>query len=209
MPPVKLSLLSIVLGLVFGLPHIYGVMKPEAYGQALRRFPRSTPVGYLLMCIGTAWFLANLSQESISDFAPFKPFLYALFAMVGLGACMFVKDLLPVRALAVVFLLLGKLMVDSARWIDSEWRLVIVTWAYILVVAGIWFTISPWRLRDLIDWSTASQSRIRMFSAARVGFGLLVVILGLTVFRTAEQSKTATQRSAASGDAGSVRTWVA
>ena len=208
MPPVKLSVLSILLGLVFGLPHIYGVMKPDAYGRLLRRFPRCTPAGYVLMCLGTAWFLAYLSQESISDFAPFKPFLYALFAMVGLGACLFVKDLLPVRGLAVVFLLLGKLMVDSARWIDSEWRLVIVTWAYVLVVAGIWFTISPWRLRDLIDWSTASAGRIRLFSTARVAFGLFVMILGLTVFRAAEQSKSAPQRSAGPGQAGLVRTWV-
>ena len=78
-------------------------------------------------------------------------------------------------------------MVDTARWADTEWRLVIVTWAYVMVVGGMWFTISPWRLRDLIDWATATEQRTRLLSAARLAFGLFVVVLGLTVFRAAEQ----------------------
>ena len=203
MPPVKLSVLSVVLGLVFGLPHIYGLLKPAAYKAVLRKFPRHTPVGYVLMLLATAWFLANLGQESISDFASFKPALYGLFALVGLGACLFLKDLLPVRGLAVLFLLLGKLMVDTARWVDSDWRLVIVAWAYLWVMAGMWLTVSPWRLRDIIDWSTENEGRIRLLSGARLAFGLLVVILGLTTFRSAEQRKSAWAPVAAPAAAGS------
>lgn len=207
MPPVKLSVLSIILGLVFGLPHIYGLLNPAAYKTALRKFPRNTPVGYVLMLLATAWFLANLGQESISDFSSFKPALYALFALVGLGTCLFVKDLLPVRGLAVVFLLLGKLMVDTARWVDSDWRLVIITWAYVWVMAGMWFTVSPWRLRDIIDWSTETEGRIRLLSGARLAFGLLVVVLGLTTFRSAEQRKSAWAPASQPTAAGSFLGW--
>jgi len=187
MPDFKLWTLSILLGLIFGLPHIYGVLKPARYGTALRKFPRYTPAGYLLMIVATLWFLAYVRQESISDFASFKPFLFVLFAAVGVGACLFVKDFLAVRGLAVVFLLLAKLMVDTARWVDTEWRLVIVTWAYLLVLAGMWFTVSPWRLRDLIQWQTANDHRIRVLSGMRLGFGILLIILGATVFRHAEE----------------------
>jgi hypothetical protein len=187
MPPIKLSLLSILLGLSFGLPHIYGVMQPTRFGQMMRKFPRYTPLGYVLMLLATFWFLMNLRLESVSDFLAFKPALFGLFGLVGIGACLFVRDFLPVRGLAVLFLLLAKLMVDSARWVDSEWRLVIVTWAYVWVVTGIWFTISPWRLRDLIDWATANEGRIRLLSGLRLAFGLFVVVLGLTVFRAAEK----------------------
>jgi hypothetical protein len=187
MPDFKLWTLSILLGLIFGLPHIYGVVQPARYGTALRKFPRYTPAGYLLMIVATLWFLAYVRQESISDFASFKPFLFVLFAAVGVGACLFVKDFLAVRGLAVVFLLLAKLMVDTARWVETEWRLVIVTWAYLLVLAGMWFTVSPWRLRDLINWQTANDHRIRVLSGMRLGFGILLIILGATVFRHAEQ----------------------
>ena len=187
MVSLKLSTLAIVLGLFYAVPHLYGLLKPAAFGSAVRKFPRYTPVGYPLMLAATAWFLYYLSLETVSDFATFKPVLYALFSAIGIGACIFVKDFLPVRGLSVLLLLLAKLMVDSARWVDTEWRLVITTWAYVWVLAGIWFTISPWRLRDLINWATANENRTRLFSGVRLAFGLFVAGLGLTVFKAAEQ----------------------
>jgi hypothetical protein len=50
------------------------------------------------------------------------------------------------------------------------------------VVAGIWFTVSPWRLRDVLEWGTATEARVRAGCAARLAFGIFVAVLGLTVF---------------------------
>ena len=107
----KLSTLAILLGLGIGLPQIYGIVRPAAFATAVRRFPRSIPWGYALTLLGTAWFLWNLSQESISDFEKWKNILFAGFAAVCIGTCIFVKDFLAVRGLAVVLLLLARLMV--------------------------------------------------------------------------------------------------
>ena len=62
----------------------------------------------------------------------------------------------------------------------------ISTWAYVWIIAGMWFTVSPWRLRDLIEWTTANDQRIRLVSAFRLALGTLVVILGLTAFRVGD-----------------------
>ena len=182
----KLSTLAVLLGLGFGLPQLYGLMKPAKFREAVRKFPRSEPWGYALMLLGTAWFLWNLDQENISDFAAYKKALLIGFAAVGVATCIYVRDFLAVRGLAVVFLLLAKLMVDTARWEDTEWRLVIVTWAYVLVIAGMWFTVSPWRLRDLLNWGTATDQRVRLGCGLRLAFGLFVIALGLAVFRPVE-----------------------
>jgi len=184
---VKLSTLAIILGFVLTALNGYGVLNPSAFAAAARKFPRYTPIGYVLMVISTFWFVANVGHEAIADFASFKPALYALFVAVGLGACLFVRDFLPVRGLAVFLLLLAQLMVDTARWVETPWRLVITTWAYVWVLAGIWFTISPWRMRDLINWATLNENRTRILSAVRTIFGLVVLCLGLTVFKAAEQ----------------------
>lgn len=178
----KLSTLAVILGLLVALPNIYGLIKPNEFGAAVRKFPRSTIPGYVLMVLATVWFIYYVKLENVADFESLKKYLYALFIAVGVGSCLFVKDFLAVRGLAVVMLLLAKLMVDTARWAESEWRLVIVTWAYVLVIAGMWFTISPWRMRDLINWGTANEQRIRTGSAVRAAFGLLVVVLGFTVY---------------------------
>ena len=92
-------------------------------------------------------------------------------------------DFLAVRGLAVVMLLLAKLITDSARMVETDWRLVLVTMAYVFVFAGMWFTISPWRLRDIIDWGTASEQRTRLLNGARLAFALFVMALGFTVFK--------------------------
>ncbi len=186
MSEMKLSTLAVLLGLIVALPNAYGVARPAALAAAARRFPRHAGVGAALMLAATGWFIFNVRQESLSDFARLKDVFCYLFAAVGIGSCIFVRDFLAVRGLAVVALLLAKFMVDSARWVETDWRLVIVVWAYVLVVAGMWFTISPWRCRDLIQWATATEQRTRRLSGLRLAFGLIVILLGLTVYRSAE-----------------------
>src|SRR5438552_4864256 len=180
----KLSTLAVLLGLGLGLPQIYGLVKPAAFAAAVRKFPRSMPWGYALMLLGTVWFLWNLSQEPIADFASYKNFFCAAFAAIGIGACIFVQDFLAVRGLAVVLLLLAKLMVDSGRphLSDTPWVLVIQAWAYLLVLGGMWFTVSPWRLRDFLEWGTANEKRIKVGCGIRLALGVFVAILGLAKF---------------------------
>ena len=180
----KLSTLAVLLGLGLGLPQIYGFVKPAAFAAAVRKFPRSVPWGYALMVLGTAWFIYNLSQESISDFAAYKNLLFAGFIAVGIGSCIYVKDFLAVRGLAVVFLLLAKLMVDTGRPYLAQTSLVLIIqiWAYLLVLVGIWLTVSPWRLRDFLNWATATEKRIKVGCGIRLAFGLVIAVLGLTKF---------------------------
>jgi hypothetical protein len=182
---IKLSTLSILLGLGVAAPNLYALLKPSKFAEAARKFPRSIPLGTLFIGLATAWFVFNVRGESIADFESMKPYLYMLFIGVGVGTCLFVKDYLAARGLAVLMLLVAKLMVDTGRpnLGETPWVLLIQTWAYILVVAGIWFTISPHRVRDMIYWNVANEKRLRVLSAIRLTFGLLVVFLGLTVFK--------------------------
>jgi hypothetical protein len=169
----KLSLLSILLGLGFAAPQIYGITNPQKFAAVARKFPRNLPVGIFLMLLGTAWFLWNVNNESLAD-----------FSAIGLLTCVFVQDFLAVRGLAVLALLLGKLMVDTGRLHldETRWVLVIQIWAYVLIVAGIWFTVTPWKLRDFLNFATATENRVRIGSAIRLSFALFIVLLGLTAF---------------------------
>jgi hypothetical protein len=181
----KLSLLSILLGLGVSVPQIYALTKPKQFTAAARKFPRNLPVGVVLMLLATAWFVWNVNVEPIADFSVFKPYMIAGFVAVGVLTCIFVQDFLAVRGLAVVLMLLAKMMVDTGRphLGATPWVLVIQIWAYLLVVAGVWFTVTPWKLRDILNWATATEDRIRIGSAIRLAFAVFVLILGLTAFR--------------------------
>lgn len=182
----KLSLLSILLGCGMAAPQVYGLARPKAFGEAARKLPRHLPTGIVLMLLGTAWFVWNVYAEPIADFKPIKPYLMAAFTGVGIGACFFVHDFLAARGMAVMMLLVAKFMVDTGRphLGETPWVLVIQSWAYVLAVAGIYFTMWPWRMRDFLNWCTATEQRIKVGSTVRLAFAVFVVVLGLTVFRT-------------------------
>ena len=180
----KLSTLTVALGVGYALPQLYAIGNPKRYAESLRQFPRSLSWGYALMLFATVWFLYNVSLESIADFAAYKKHMILAFGAIGVGACFFLKDFLAVRGLAVVLLLVAKLMVDTGRphLGESPWILVNQTLAYALVVLGVWLTISPWRLRDWIQWNTADDRRLKMGAALRLACALGFAALGFFVF---------------------------
>jgi hypothetical protein len=179
---IALSTLSLSLGAALAGAQLFALAKPKQFAEGLRAFPRSATWGYVLMLGSAAVFLAFLKNETLADFERLKPTLMVVFAAAAVGICVYVRDFLAVRGLAVAMMILAKVMVDVARWHESSWRLVIVTWAYLLVVAGMWLTVSPWRLRDVIAWQTASDSRLRATSVLRLAFGLALMLLGATVY---------------------------
>ena len=181
----NLSLLSILLGVGMSVPQIYGLAKPAQFAAAARKFPRNLPAGIVLMLLATAGFVWNVNVEPIADFSAYKPVMMIGFTAVGVLSCIFVQDFLAVRGLAVVMLLLAKLMVDAGRphLGQTSWVYVIQIWAYLLVIAGIWFTVAPWKLRDILNWATANESRIIAGSSIRLAFAVFILLLGLTAFR--------------------------
>jgi len=181
----KLSLLAILMGAGFALPQIYGLANPQKFAVAVRRFPRNLPAGICLMLLATAWFLWNVNNEPVADFSAFKPTMMAGFAAVGVLSCIYVQDFLAARGLAVLLLLLAKTMVDTGRphLAESHWVLIIQAWAYLLVCGGILFTVTPWRMRDFLNWMTATQTRVKIGSVIRLTWALFILLLGLTAFR--------------------------
>src|SRR5262245_41788159 len=107
-----LSIVAAGVGLLYALPHVFGLLKPAPFAAAVRRFPRYAPIGWVLTLWATAWFLYYVSLETVADFASMKRFLYLLFGAVGIGTCLFVRDFLAVRGLAVTMLLCAKLITD-------------------------------------------------------------------------------------------------
>jgi hypothetical protein len=178
-----LSQLAILLGLGIAIPQVWALMKPVQCGAALRKFPRSEGWGFFLMAIGAGWFLYRLNQEAIAEFAAYKTYMLLGFGAVALAACFFVPDFLAVRGLSITMLMMAGFVLSKTRFADSPWRLVLVVASYVWIIAAMWWMISPWRFRNLIQWSTATPERLRRIAAARLGFALFVIVLGVTVFK--------------------------
>jgi hypothetical protein len=178
-----LSQVALVLGLACLAGHLWPLIRPASCGEWLKKFPRNTAVGVVLMLLGTAWFEWNLIQSDISDFAEFRPILLIGFVVLGVGCCLFVRDYLSIRGLAVVACLLADVVLDSQRWHPSALKNLVTVWAYVWVVAGMWLAVAPWRARDWIAWCVAREGRVRAFGLAGVAWGALIAALGVTAYR--------------------------
>ena len=73
-------------------------------------------------------------------------------------------------------------MLDTPVAHMSEWRLVFTVWAYAIIFMCMWWVISPWRMRDMIQGMLAKPRRLAAKGWFRLGFGILLIALGLTVF---------------------------
>ncbi len=188
---ISISNLSLLLGGFLVAVAGYTLAKPAEVGQALKAFPRANAPGYVLMLSATAWFLWNIHIEQMEDYKDIKYLFYIGFGAVGIGSCVYLKDFLAVRGMAVFMLLLARLILDTQRvyMFDtpeetmSQWRLIFAIWGYAIVLMSMWLIVSPWRMRDMINWLTANPSRLRIKSGFRLCLGILLIILGLTVFR--------------------------
>lgn len=179
----SLSTLAILIGSGYSLIQLFALLKPGEFTRQARAFPRNEIAGFALMGLGTVWFLCNLNAEAIADFAAYKKWMLFGFGALGLLSCIYVRDYLAVRGLAVVLLLLAWVTLNHTRWANSPWRLILVVWAYLWVVAAMWLTVSPFRLRDFLNWFTADARRLRFGSTMQLAFGLLILVLGVTAFR--------------------------
>ncbi|MFT4587310.1 MAG: hypothetical protein ACI9VS_002372 [Candidatus Binatia bacterium] len=178
-----LSKISILLGVEFLAPALLIFFAAELFKRGASQFPRSILTGYVLMGGATIWFLCNLNQEQTADFLAYKNPMMMGFGAVGVLTCIYVTDFLSIRGLAVLLMLGAKEMLDSARWVDTQWRLLISTLAYLMILGGMWWTIAPWRFRDLLNWAIGDPDRLKLIGGIFTGIGALLVALGFTVFR--------------------------
>ncbi len=187
---INIAHLSVFLGLFFMAISSYAIIKTDDFAQSLKLFPRANAPGYIFMLAATFWFLWNIKTENMADYKDIKHWFYIGFGVVGIGSCFYLRDFLAVRGVAVFMLLVAKLILDTQRVYmfstpsgdATEWRLVFAILGYAIVVVAMWMVISPWRMRDIINWGVSVRLRIYVKGVFWLLFGFLLLILGLKVF---------------------------
>jgi len=188
---ISIANLSVFLGVFFVVISSYAIVRPDNVGQSIKAFPRANAPGYVLMLTATFWFLWNIKTENMADYKDIKHWFYIGFGVVGIGSCFYLKDFLAVRGLAVFMLLVAKLILDTQRVYmfstpleeATQWRLIFAVLGYSIVIVAMWMVISPWRMRDIINWGVSDPLRIYVKSIFWLLFGFVLIILGLTVFQ--------------------------
>jgi hypothetical protein len=177
-----LTLATFLTAFAFLLPGIAFLSNSPKWQGALRAFPRSERAAYFFFGLATVWFLWKVWNLSPADnlfnmdFTRFRILLMGIFGATAVGSFLYVRDLLPIRGLAILLLLFAGEGLSAAFGLyDVPQRLVLVTLLYLVIVVAIIIGAAPYHMRNALQWLLAAPERGR---ATGIGMVLIGVVLG-------------------------------
>src|SRR5882724_12050166 len=160
---------------------LLGLLKPD-FASVVQRFPRSRVAGVILLTVcllWTFWLLATIQMGEFSSFR--RPLLIAL--PIGYVLVLwFVDEFLAVRALGILCLLAAEPLLDAAFLRYETSRLLVTVFAYLLVVAGLFWVTMPYLLRDQINWSARSAFRWRFLHSVALLYGAAILSFAIAQY---------------------------
>src|SRR5213594_2417747 len=172
---------GIIAGAFLILIGLLGLLKPN-FASVVQRFPRSRVAGVVLLTLDLVWTFWLLATIEMGEFSAFRrPLLIAL--PIGYVLTLrFVEEFLAVRALGILCLLAAEPLLDAAFLRYEASRLLVTVFAYLLIVAGLFWVAIPYVLRDQINWSTRSVFRWRCLHAIALIYGGVILRFAFTQY---------------------------
>jgi len=178
----SLQTAGILAGLFLLLMSLPGLVRPELVRKWAASLPRSRGAGIALLSLAFLWSFWLLATMEMGEFSSFrKPLLIALpiaFVLV----MRFVEEFLAVRALGILFLLAAEPLLEAAFLRYESSRLLLTVFAYLLIIAGLFWVTMPYLLRDQIAWSTRSTGRWRAVNVVALLYGAAILAFAFTSY---------------------------
>ena len=159
-----------------------GLVSPGLLQSLAKRLPRSRIAGVVLLTAALLWNVWLLSTIEMGEFGSFRRPLLVALPIGYILVLRFVDEFLAVRALGILCLLAAEPLIDAAFLRYELSRLVVTVFAYLLVIAGLFWVTMPYLLRDQINWSIGSNLRWRFVNGLAVVYGALTLALAILWF---------------------------
>ena len=178
---------------VLGVPlfgyGLFTVLRPQLAARLLAAFPRNRIAGQVLCAAAWLWTAYEIDTIGIEVFdrivrrlwffsSDIPGMVWILAIVLTVLTCLWMENLLPLRALSALFMLFPAELFPAVRLCDSSARLTLVVFVYVCAVAGMIGMFYPWHLRRAITWRVAKPARVMGFGAAYLAIGALFLVLG-------------------------------
>mgnify|MGYP003585500246 CR=1 FL=1 len=182
MNELSLAHIALLLGAAGLAAGLWQLIAPAQVRRMLDAFPRSTATAWALTAIDLLWVAWLLHHTNLGRFDYLKPALYFLTPLSFFLLINYLDELLAARALGGLLLLLPHPVLQIAQWHPSEWRLVVVSLAYLWAVAGMALVLSPYLFRRTALIVVPTDARSRLSAALKLAVSIGLIGLGLTVY---------------------------
>ncbi len=178
---ISLQAAGIVAGALLVLLSLPGLFKPDL-AVVVQKFPRSRIAGIVVLTIDLVWTMWLLATIEMGEFSSFRRPLLIVIPIGYVLTLRFVDELLAVRALGILCLLAAEPLLDAAFLHYELSRLLVTMFAYLLIIAGLFWVMIPYLLRDQINWSARSPARWRAMHAIALLYGAAILAFAFTQY---------------------------
>jgi hypothetical protein len=169
-----------IAGIFLSLLGLWGLLQPGPSQAAARSLPRSRIAGFVLLTIAFFWSFWLLATMEMGEFSAFRKPLLIIVPIGFLLVLRFVDEFLAARALGILFLLAAEPLLDAAFFRTETTRLLVTVFAYLLIIAGLFWVTMPYLLRDQINWSARTNGRWRFTLGIAFLYGAAIVACAVT-----------------------------
>ena len=161
---------------LFLLPGAWALVAPAWARRAARAFPDNRFMGWVLSAAAFGWAAALIYYTPLDFLAKVRiPLTVFLVVAIPLS-WRWMPLLLAARSLGALWCLLPAPVLVAVRFAPGEGRLVTVSLMYLVAVAGMVSTFSPYLLRDALFWlADGSNGRARAVGALFLAAGVAAV----------------------------------
>src|SRR6266513_2055896 len=178
----SLQTVGFVAGIALIVLSLPGLVAPVRAQNWMKRFPRSSIAGVVLLTIGLVWSFWLLATMEMGEFASFRRPLLIILPIGYVLVLRFVEEFLAVRAVGILCLLAAEPLLEAAFFRYETSRLFVTVLAYLLIVAGLFWVTMPYLLRDQINWSARSNARWRTVHGIAALYGIAILACAFTQY---------------------------
>ncbi len=173
---------GLAVGVCLLLISLAGLTRPALFRNLARQLPRSRLGGVILFSLVFIWSLWLVATMEMGEFNSFRRPLLIALPIGFLLVLRFLGEFLAVRALGILCLLAAEPLLDAAFLRYEPARLVVTVFAYLLVIAGLFWVTMPYLLRDQINWTAHSNGRWRFVNGIVFLYGAVTLVLAVTQY---------------------------
>ncbi|MEP6937204.1 MAG: hypothetical protein ABI871_03960 [Chthoniobacterales bacterium] len=178
----SLQAAGFIAGVFLLLLSIPGLVNPRSVGAFAQRLPRSRFAGVILLAIDLLWSLWLLATMEMGEFSAFRRPLLVALPIAFFLVLRFVDEFLAVRALGILCLLAAEPLLEAALFRHETSRLLVTVFAYLIIIAGLFWVTMPYLMRDQLNWSLKSTVRWRALLAIALVYGAAMLVCVFTSY---------------------------
>jgi len=177
----SLQTAGVIAGAFLVVVGVLGLMKPD-FAQVVKQFPRSRFAGVVLLTICLAWTFWLVATIQMGEFSSFRRPLLFVLPIGYVLTLFFVDEFLAVRALGILCLLAAEPLLDAAFLRYETSRLLVTVFAYLLIIAGLFWVAIPYVFPDQLNWIARSVFRWRCLHAIELIYGGVLLGFAFTQY---------------------------